>query len=158
MTPQKRSVYLAGPISGLNQEDASYGWRKELKGMLFEHIEAYSPMRATEYLKDKGILDSSYVNSSYMDTDAAINCRDRNDVLMCDAMVACFLEAAEGYVSKGTCMEFGWADAYRKPIVLVAKEGDTHLGHPMLRGAAGYIVDNLEDAAEAINWLLTPGI
>ena len=156
--PQKRSVYLAGPITGLTQEGASYGWRKELMDLLPEHIEGYSPMRATNFLKDIGVLTVANSTDHFMTTPAAIDCRDLNDVKMCDVLVACFLEAAEGYLSLGTAKEFGWAEILDKPIVMIAKEGDPHREHPMMFNSAGYVVDNLEDAAEVIHWLLTPGI
>ena len=149
-------VYLAGPISGLAYRDARYGWRGEFASLLPEHILPASPMRAKEFLDTKQRLDSDpqAYSKHPLARPAGILARDRNDVRTCDAMVACFFGTA--IVSIGTCIEFGWADAYRKPIVVVI-EGEQNIHwHTMLYGLTSYCVPTLEEAAHAIEHLLTP--
>lgn len=150
-------VYLAGPITGLTYDAAALGWRQRFKGLLSPDsgIECFSPMRAKSFLAAKGELTGSY-NDHPLGTQAGILCRDHNDVFTCDLMVACFLEA-DGNISLGTAMEFGWAHAYRKPIIMVANADDPHRRHPMLAHAAGYVVDSLEAAASLVQFILLPG-
>jgi len=77
-------------------------------------------------------------------------------------MVACFLGAKQR-ASIGTAVEFGWADIYRKPIIMVIEEANgagqdnIHL-HAMLTELAGYRVPTLEEAAHLVTHLLTPGV
>jgi nucleoside 2-deoxyribosyltransferase len=153
---RKKNIYLAGTISGLSHDEARFGWRKEFSLLLPEHIQCSSPMRAKEFLRDAGKLYGSYEEHP-MASAAGIVTRDRHDVKNCDAMIACFLEGKDQY-SLGTAIEFGWADGWHKPIIMIAEEGDPHRVHPMMSDMAGYIVDNLEDAAHLVTHLLTPGV
>lgn len=151
-------IYLAGSISGLSYEDASLGWRKDISRMFYPtpQIKCYSPMRAKEFLADVGQLFGSY-DEHPLSTERGIVTRDRNDVMKCDVMIACFLES-QGNVSLGTAIEFGWADAWDKPVIMVAEKDDPHRVHPMLRRLAGYIVESLEEAAAITKHILLPGI
>lgn len=157
----KHKVYLAGPISGLSYAESALGWRDQFSSYMTDtalrEIELFSPMRGKGFLEDRGILEGGY-DDNPLATLSGIVCRDGNDVNTCDVMVACFLEAAEGVASLGTAIEFGWCDAYRKPIIMVAKPGDIHRAHPMLAQMSGYIVDDLKTAAALVEHILLPGI
>ena len=89
-----------------------------------------------------------------MSTEAAITGRDRYDVMTrCDAVLVYLLGAEE--VSIGTVIEVGWADAARKPIILVIEdEGNVH-DHPMVRCPAAFRVSSLIDACDLANALLS---
>jgi nucleoside 2-deoxyribosyltransferase len=151
----KKVIYLAGPITGLSYGEARHGWREEFAGMMNEHIFTASPMRGKEELSGVKCLtgDPDAFKGSNIALPKSIVCRDRNDVYTCDVMVACFLGSER--VSIGTCIEFGWADAFRKPIVMIAEDDDPHR-HLMVDTMAGYILGSLEDAAVIVNHLLTP--
>ncbi len=151
-----RSIYLAGPISGLGYDEARFGWRDKFRNLVPENLQCYSPMRAKEFLADVDQIEGAY-DYNPMATEAGIIARDHNDVLNCDAMVACFLED-NGRASLGTAVEYGWAHAYRKPIITVATKDDIHTVHPMLSRLSGYIVEDLETAARIVTHLLTPGV
>ena len=110
-------IYTAGPISGLTYEESALGWRQEIRGMMPPEFELFSPMRAKDFLATEGILQGSYEETP-MSSTAGILGRDRNDVSTCDLMLANFLED-QGNMSLGTAMEFGWADAWRKPIIMI---------------------------------------
>ena len=144
-------VYLAGPISGLTYTEAALGWRERIKELLPE-FDLFSPMRAKPF--HEGVLVGARDTIPVSSTSGILG-RDRNDVFTCDLMIANFLED-EGNMSLGTAMEFGWADAWRKPVIMVAQEGNPHRVHPMLRGASVYILDNLADAAQLAKHLLLP--
>jgi nucleoside 2-deoxyribosyltransferase len=154
-----QKVYLAGPITGLSYGDARHGWRKEFADLISDqpHIKLYSPMRGKDFLSKETELDGT--PNMYMDnpmaTKKGIVARDRYDVKTCDVMVANFLGSDR--VSIGTCMEFGWADAYQRIIVTIIDDDNLHQ-HAMLNEVSGYIVTTLEEAANITKVLLTPGV
>jgi len=150
-----KKIYLAGPISGLTYAEGALGWRETIKGLLPE-FDLFSPMRAKDFLAAEDILQGSYEHNPMSSTNGILG-RDRNDVLTCDLMIANFLED-QGNFSLGTAMEFGWADAWRKPVIMIAQEDNIHRRHPMLRGASVYVVETLEDAAHLAKHLLLPEI
>ena len=149
----KKKLYLAGPISGLTFEGAALGWREQIKPLLPE-FDLFSPMRAKDFLAGEGVLEGSYAYNP-MSSENGILGRDHNDVFTCDLMIANFLED-EGNKSLGTALEFGWAHAYRKPIIMVAEQDNVHRQHPMLRGASIYVVESLDEAASLAKHLLLP--
>lgn len=152
-----KTVYLAGPISGLSYDEARNGWRERFAHMLPPHITPCSPMRGKDFLSDQRILSGEPdVYDNVMARSSGIVARDRHDVRTCDAMVACFLGAKD--VSIGTCIEFGWADSFHKPIIMVCeKRGNPHI-HTMLCHMAAYCVDSLDHAAYLTVKLLTPEV
>jgi hypothetical protein len=59
-------------------------------------------------------------------------------------------------LSIGTIMELGWADAYRKPVVVAMEaEGNLH-EHPMVREAIGYRLPTLDAALAVTKAILLP--
>jgi len=162
MAAPKKSIYLAGPITGLTHDEARYGWREEfakiIEGMGLDHISCWSPMRGKGFLKDFGPLTSGdgYPDNA-MSTPEGVTTRDFNDVKTCDVMIACFLESG-GNLSAGTFMEYGFAWALQKPVIAVGAEDDPNIIHLMAKRVVGYRVDTLEEAALLAGHLLTPGI
>lgn len=158
MTYPKKTIYLAGPITGLTHDEARYGWREEFDTLMPEHIYCNSPMRGKEMLKDFGVLTSG---KGYPDnpltSSSGILTRDFNDVRTADAMIACFVESG-GRLSGGTFMEYGFAHALRIPIIGIGSEDDPNLHHLMAQSVLGYRVETLEEAAKIITLLLTPGL
>ncbi|MDR5730421.1 MAG: hypothetical protein RB191_23690 [Terriglobia bacterium] len=164
MTSSK-SIYLAGPITGLEYGEARYSWRKtfaERIGVLAPHIECFSPMRQKEFLSGQQSLQckASDLESigNALSRPAGILMRDANDVSNRDLIVACFLGAK--IVSIGTVWEIGFSGAQvpRKPLIVIMEdEGNIH-DHIFVTNTAGYRVNNLEDAALIAASILTPGI
>ena len=145
-------VYLAGPIFGLDYEGAT-SWREEATNLLSDYgILALSPMRAKEHLKDEKHINHFYNGVEPMSTSKGIVTRDRNDVRTCDIVIA-YLKGAER-ASMGTCIEFGWADAWRKPVIMVAAPGDLHEEHGIMTEIAGYKVEEVSEAVEIAAALL----
>lgn len=175
-----KTVYLAGPITGLTYSDARHGWREHFAEMLPPHILPLSPMRGKDALMDvKEMMGNpDMYPSNALCCPSGIVARDRNDIKNCDVVVACFLGATD-HPSIGTAVEFGWADAYRKPLVMVVEddlnlptvdedgistlvvnhgtERNIHL-HAFLTEIAGFRMNNLEEAAQIVRCLLTPGV
>lgn len=152
-----KTVYLAGPITGLTHDEARYGWRKKFETLLPDHIFCNSPMRGKEMLKEFGVLTSGNgYPDNQLTTSSGITTRDFNDVRTSDCVVACFLESRG--LSGGTFMEYGFAWALRIPILGVGPADDVNLHHLMAMHVLGWRVDTLEEAANIVSLLLTPGL
>ncbi len=160
MAYQKKTIYLAGTITGLTQQEASGGWRQDFKDLMAEHdhISCVSPMRGKEFLSYLGKLSSG---QNYPDNPLAspsgIVTRDLHDVRSCDVMVACFLDS-NGVASIGTAIEYGVAWENRKPIIAVGAPDEINIRHIMAQYMSGYHTESLEEAAHIAALLLTPGL
>jgi len=151
-------VYLAGPIAGLNYAGATE-WRDIAKRELNAvGIEAYSPMRAKQYLK--GVASFSvdgdeYKTLSVLSSNRGITTRDRFDCTRVDVVLAYLLGAER--VSIGTLMEIAWADAARIPIVAVMEDkGNVH-DHGMVSECIGFRCTTLEEALNVTKAILLEG-
>jgi len=153
-----KMIYLAGPITGLTHDEARHGWRKDFASLMPEHIHCNSPMRGKDMLRSFGVLTSGkgYPDNA-MTSSKGINSRDFNDVKTCDAMIACFLES-NGILSGGTMIEYGYAHAFQKPVLCIGPEDDPNVHHLMAQDIQGWRVDSLEEAANIVSLLLTPGL
>ena len=137
-------VYLAGPIAGRTY-DAANGWRLEVAKTLQSYgVTALNPLRGKEFLRSVGAIPISVIELHPFSTDEGITTRDRYDVMQCNLLLANFLGATKASV--GTAIEFGWADAFRKPIIMVIEKEGNPFDHPMPRHLASYRVERVEDA------------
>jgi nucleoside 2-deoxyribosyltransferase len=155
-----RTVYLAGPITGLTYGKARHTWRRDFPMLLPDHIHCISPMRGAELMDRAGVIKAGaeYESQHHIENPKGIFTRDIQDVRRCDMVVANFLGA--GVPSIGTCVEFGAAYILQKPVVLVMEKGasdNPHL-HAFITEVASYWVDSIEDAADIVTTLLTPGV
>lgn len=160
-----KSIYLAGPITGLDYKTARHGWRQVFADRMRDlapHIECFSPMRAKEFLDGQQSLQCKGAElealGHALSRPLGILTRDANDVANRDLVVANFLGAER--VSIGTVWEIGFAAAQvpRKPlIVIMEKEGNLH-DHVFVTHTAGYRVETVEEAALIAASILTPGI
>ena len=146
----EKRVYLAGPIKGLVYNDVM-SWREYAKVELAKYgIVGVSPFRAKEHLNHGEILKEP--DDNIISCQKGLTVRDRWDVMHCDLLLANFLGAKE--VSKGTMIEYGWADAFRKPIItVIEKEGNVH-DHPIVREITGFRVENLEEGLDVVRKIL----
>ncbi len=153
------SVYLAGPIKGLHY-GAATEWRERAKSTLaYNGIDAFSPMRAKEYLAPLSDVGGDTLKDAYaehpLSTMKAILCRDRNDCTKSDAVIM-YLKGAER-VSLGSVMEVAWADAARVPVVLVMeKDKSNPHEHGLLTEACSFRVETLDEAIKVVCAILLP--
>ena len=152
-TPKLRSVYLAGPITGCNYDECS-DWRDEIKKIVHKHIECYSPMRGKYYLKKAETIKGRHQGNKPLSKAKGIVSRDRFDVYNCDIVIMNLKDAKQ--ISIGTMVELGWADAYRKPVILIRDKGDDIHAHAFVDEISSFIVETLEEAADLVNVILTP--
>jgi len=144
-------LYCAGPIMGISYAEST-GWREYIASKLPQHIKAMSPMRGKECLKWEKTIKGSY-EKNLLSCQKGITCRDRMDVARCDAILVNFLGAKN--ISIGSVMEIAWADAWRKPIIVVMEEDNIH-SHPILREVSGFVVSNLDEAITIAIAVLSP--
>jgi nucleoside 2-deoxyribosyltransferase len=146
-----RTVYLAGPIKGLNYADAT-DWRLTVAAALYGRagIVSFDPMRGKGYLVGEDSIGDSY-QGTFLSNDKAITIRDRYDVMRCGLVLANLRGA--NVASIGTAIEFGWADAFRIPVVAVMTEEDI-MWHGMIRQLSLAVVPNLEIAIDVIIHIL----
>lgn len=169
-TTWKGSVYLSGPIAGLGYEDARYGWRATVAAQLNPGITVLSPMRHEGHLADvKGPLDPAGQLDHFFSGARIIFEKDRLDIERADIVLVNLLGATK--VSIGTVAEIGMASVLGKKIILVMEDaGVTYWldeadewrpnphEHPFVTVPASLRLNNLDDAIEAINSLLSEGI
>jgi nucleoside 2-deoxyribosyltransferase len=142
-------VYLAGPISGVATSEAT-SWRGQFKALLKPDIQCLSPVRDQ--------IDSSPDYPLTMEKvrhgKGSVS-RDRMDIMRSDLVVVNFV-GAKG-VSIGSVGEMFWADAYRKPVVLIIEDDkpDNPHFHLFILELASWRFASLEQAAQKVNVILS---
>jgi len=155
-----KTVYLAGPISGLSYGEAT-DWRQEVKDQLLRSsIKAVSPLRAKVYLRectepikdhyDDGDIDSAAFTN--MSTARGITTRDRFDCINTSVLFVNLLGTER--VSIGTCMEIAWADANRIPSVVIMEESGNLHDHAMINECTGFRVTTIREGLEIVKAIL----
>lgn len=183
-TTWKGSVYLSGPIAGLNYEEARYGWRATVATQLEPGIKILSPMRHEGHLAEvKGALTPAGQLDHFFSGSRIIVEKDYLDIQRCDIMLVNVLGAKK--VSIGTVAEIGYASALGKKIILVMEDqgyyvvspettkidpssgwevprdaqwGNNPHEHPFVTVPAALRLNNLDEAVYAINALLSEGV
>jgi len=146
------NVYLSGPITGEGYDTVT-DWRKETSDVLAGYgITALSPLRHKHYLAGETEIAPSYEEHT-MSKQKSITNRDRWDVMRSDVVFVNLLNTNR--ISIGTVMEIAWADAFRKPIVLVMEQDGMH-SHPLLEEVCAFHIETLEEGIEVLKGLLVP--
>jgi nucleoside 2-deoxyribosyltransferase len=151
-----KTVYLAGPITGL-----SYGgctdWRQQACDALAKHgITGLSPMRAKNYLSSLPSISGhgkEYAHMGVLSTPRAVTTRDRFDTCRADLVLVNLLGATQ--VSVGTMIELGWADASRNPVVCAIEPENNPHEHMIVQEIIGFRVPSLEEALNVCIAILT---
>jgi nucleoside 2-deoxyribosyltransferase len=141
-----KTVYLAGPISGLTF-DGAQDWRTSAETFLASRgVRGLSPLRGKEYLRALGELSpqcGAEGKAGTLSLPRSIMTRDFYDATRCDVLLVNLLGATR--VSIGTVMEIAWGYQVRTPVVLAMEPGNVH-EHAMIAEAYGYRVSTLEEA------------
>lgn len=141
---KKQSIYLAGPITGSSYEKTN-NWREDLSED-FENnynICCYSPMRGKTYLSKESKIKTAYEERDKpLSGSKVITIRDRDDVRNCGLIIFNFLGAES--VSAGSCIEIGWGDSVRVPMIAIMEEDNPHQ-HGMIKELC-LVVSNIEEA------------
>lgn len=146
-------VYLAGPILGWQYDEAS-AWRERAAQSLAPEIACYSPLRGKHLEHNNDSFSSSRTHGLLLSPKGIVT-RDRLDMQRCDLVLANLQGATQPSI--GTCVEFGWADAYRKPIVTVLPAGAGHPhDHVFIHQLSGYTTTSLDEAIALVRAILLP--
>jgi nucleoside 2-deoxyribosyltransferase len=149
----EKRVYLAGPINGLDYSGCN-DWREyAIEELAKSGIKGISPMRYKEFLNNGKIIKGEY-KDNVLSCSRGVITRDRFDVINCDIMLANLIGCTN--VTIGTMIEYGWADALRKPVISVMeKSGNIH-DHSMVRELTGFRVETLEEGLSVAKTILRP--
>lgn len=139
------SIYLCGPMTGLNLKEAKYGWRQDVHSVLRKSgIACYSPLRhlRPEEMEEPEMtsMNPNGAGVCAQSTPRGLTERDRFDVLRADLIFCNLLGATR--ISVGSMIELGWADANRIPIVGVMEKDNIH-AHGMVTAICSWIVPTL---------------
>lgn len=157
-----KTVYMAGPISGLNYTEATT-WRDDVKELLKGHdIKCLSPLRAEVHLRNhEGLLsDCQTVEENLkascqvlaMSTPRGVFERDKFDATHCSVMLVNLLGAKK--VSIGTVIEIGLAHAHSIPIVLVIEDKDNPHEHAFIRESCAFRTSCLNEGVAIVEAIL----
>ena len=136
----KKKIYLAGPMAGITFDQAN-NWRDYVTSKLDgEIMECFNPTRGESLVN--GVFSALAHGANPCNTVGAITGRDRFDVQTSDLVFMNVIGAKT--VSIGTTVELGWADIYRKPLVLCMEESGNPHDSIHFRGLATYLVNDLD--------------
>lgn len=152
------TIYLCGPITGSSYEETRYGWRRQIADALKDtDIECISPMRYKDNLHGVRSLSALGDPDSVMSCAKGITTRDRFDVQRSDVIFSNFLGCDRA--SYGSMIEFGWADAYRTPILCcIEADGSNLHEHGMVQDLIGWRCGSLEEGIDVIRRVLGKGL
>lgn len=115
----KPLVYLAGAITGL-PGSGNKDWRSQCRDRLAPDIEVLSPLRQHIEVIDESKDLNCEDRLRLMQHGRSIVARDRLDVTRCNLLIVNLKGTA--CVSIGSVGEIFWADAFRKPVIMVREK------------------------------------
>jgi hypothetical protein len=146
----KPLVYLVGPITNTTDEFRT-DWREACRTRFAPEIDVISPLRhPVETIEERGEL-SAEERLRLILHGRSIATRDRFDVQRCN-LVFVHLKSSKS-VSIGSVGEIFWADAFRKPVIVVRESGNIHT-HALLDALVGWIFSDLNEAISTARTLL----
>ena len=147
----KKYIYLAGPIAGCTQEEATE-WRDDVQKSLPHGIIGISPLRCEPLKEGMRFTEDGATEKMWSDP-RAIATKNWLDTESCDLVLAYLpKELNDRRPSYGTTIEIGWAIGLRKPLIVVSDDVQ-YMEHPLIRCNASWRLDNLPDAVEVITGL-----
>lgn len=149
----KKYIYLAGPIAGLNESEATT-WRNYVNDRLPYGVVGISPLRC-EPLNEGMHYTEEGASPKLWSDPRAISSKNWLDTESSDLVLAYLpKEMNERRPSIGTIIEIGWTIGLKKPLIVVSDD-DQILEHPLIQCNASWRLDNLDDAIEVITGLFS---
>ena len=144
----KKYVYLAGPIAGLTEDEATT-WRHEVRLQLPHNVIGISPLRCEPIEEGMTYTTPGAVDKMWSDP-RAINAKNWLDTESADLVLAYLpKEMNDRRPSIGTIIEIGLIIGLKKPLIVVSDDKQI-MDHPLIECNAAWRLDNLEDAVEVI--------
>lgn len=157
-----KTVYLAGPISGLSYNEATE-WRDLVTTALNKlGIKCLSPLRAEVHLRNHpGALTDCQTPEEHlaagsqvlaMSTQRGVVERDKFDCTKCSVIFLNLLNSKR--VSIGSMIEIGWANANNIPIVLIMEDEGNCQDHAFVRECASFRTPDVWQGIEIVKAIL----
>ena len=144
----KKYIYLAGPIAGLTEEEATT-WRNDVDLMLPDNIVGISPLRCEPLRPGMVYTDDGATDKMWSDP-RAINAKNWLDTESSDLVLAYLpKQMNDRRPSIGTIIEIGWTLGLKKPLIVVSDDNQM-LDHPLIECNAAWRLKELDDAVEVI--------
>ena len=144
----KKYIYLAGPIAGLTEDEATT-WRHDVDLMLPDNIIGISPLRCEPLQPGMVYTDDGATDKMWSDP-RAINAKNWLDTESADLVLAYLpKEMNDRRPSIGTIIEIGWSIGLKKPLIVVSDDTQI-MDHPRIKCNAAWRLDELDDAVEVI--------
>ena len=148
----KKVRYLAGPIAGLTEDEATT-WRDDVAEQLREasngNIIGISPLRCEPVVPGMTYTTPGAVDKMWSDP-RAINAKHWLDTESADLVLAYLpKEMNDRRPSIGTIIEIGWTIGLKKPLNVVSDDKQV-LDHPLIECNAAWRFETLGDAVEVI--------
>jgi nucleoside 2-deoxyribosyltransferase len=145
----RRTVYLAGAISGLSFKAASASRERAAERLVQAGWDVLDPLRGKEILSTLSSIDEGEACRLLNVTPYAIVSRDRDDIRRADVVLILSADTP----SYGTLFEWEFAYNCGKPIVVVASRDDVK-NHPWCQLMTTYFAKDVDDAVDfIIRWL-----
>jgi hypothetical protein len=145
-------VYLSGPISGCSSAQATE-WRRYVAQRLSPRLTVFDP---TQDAADFSVPSELHLNVGARLQNLAhgkeVLERNRMYILGCDVVLANFLGAKK--ISIGSIGEIFWADAFRKPVIVVREAQQNLHDHGLVNAIATCTFEELDPAIDKINKML----
>jgi|TARA_R100001530_G_scaffold136032_1_gene114961 hypothetical protein len=149
-------IYLAGPIAGMDGDDAN-DWRDYVcqqfdQSQYNGQIVGVSPLRC-EPPNEDGVYDSfldRIDEQPWYRTPRAIDTKNQLDTWRSSAILAYMPESLiKERLSVGTIMEIAWGIAVRKPVFLVS-DYPALVNHPLIDRNVASVCYDVDEAIEQI--------
>ena len=138
------NVYLAGAISGISYDDATY-WRNYLT----DAVKHLSQMNILNPMEDKQQFKNESSISFLSDLNRGLDIFG-DDLVAVDISHMVVINLLGDTVSRGTWFEYGYAYANNKPMIIITDDEQAY--HPFILGAKTKklslieVVGNVDDA------------
>jgi Nucleoside 2-deoxyribosyltransferase len=137
------SIYLTGPITGVDLT-LSDGWRRRLENELGAVAAIFDPVKEGAVHEPLYRSAGATARLPMREFGEALAERNKAAIQTCDLLYA-NLKGATG-ISLGSVGEIFWADAFRKPILIVRDEFNNPHDHLLLNAIATWTFFTLEDS------------
>ena len=147
----RRTVYLAGSISGLTYEQATAARNEATQLLLDAGWDVLNPMRGYEILSTLEVIGEGESKELLGVTDTAITQRDRDDIRRSDVL----LVFSGDNPTWGTSFEWEFAATnLGKPVVVICSKDSPTREHPWCRVMCSGFFETVETAVDFIaTWL-----
>jgi hypothetical protein len=140
-------IYLTGPVTGVAPSERG-DWRDKMRTAVEPAVRLIDPLASGAIRSPLYRRPGSTLIPSMQEFAAQTIARNKEAIQSCDLLFANLLESRT--VSLGSVGEIFWADAYRKPVLIVRDAlGNPH-DHLLLNQVATWIFFDIDQAISQV--------